>query len=386
MKGLYSAVKLVLIILPILIFSNCNKEDEPVTEDPIVAEFSAIPTNISIGDSVLFSTSYDNSYTLEWSFEGGNPSISTALNPSVIYESEGSFDVTLSVTKSSQNASKTETDYIMVNGPNYYQDKVFTESVVTYDVVYGIDNSMHKMNLFEPKGDTRTERPIILIFGGGAFNGSNLTQIEPLANELTKYGVVVAVSRYRSGPANPGLEYQTMLMKGMQDSKAAIRFLRANAAQYRIDTDNIFGGGYATGGILAHFHGFMDESDLDANGLAFLNSVGGIEGSQGNPGESSEVAGLFTFSGGMYQDLSMIKSDDVPIFAVHGDADPSIPHDSATNSGSTIYGSTAIVNYASQQGLEASVYLIPGGAHNSPLFHYEDYMDELMTHLRTVLK
>ena len=384
MKNLKNLFGLVLVGI-LLTFSNCKKEEAPTEDINIEANFSVPSQNIEEGDTLMFLTNYDFSTTFEWTFEGGTPNFSTEAQPIVSYQNSGEFDVSLKVSKDGQSDTKTEVNYISVSAPKYYEDKVFSESVSAYNVIYGIDIAMHKMNIFEPKGDTRAKRPVILIFGGGAFAGSNLQQIEGLAKELNKYGVVVAVARYRSGPANPGIEYQTMLMKGMQDSKAAIRFLRANAAQYRIDTENIYGGGYATGGILAHFHGFMDLTDLDANGIAFINSVGGMEGTQGTPNESSEIAGLFTFSGGMYEDLSMIKSDDVPIFAVHGKADTSIPHDSATNSSRTIYGSTAIVDRAQSQGLMAGVYLIEGGGHNSPLFNFEDYMDELMTHLRSVL-
>lgn len=81
------------------------------------AEFSADKTLIPIGCSINFTNlSSGPPETYEWTFEGGTPSTSNEKNPSdIIYESEGTFDVTLSVTNSMGSSSITKEDYISVS-------------------------------------------------------------------------------------------------------------------------------------------------------------------------------------------------------------------------------------------------------------------------------
>lgn len=49
-----------------------------------------------------------------WEFEGGTPATSTDQNPIIIYENEGVYDVTLTVTNANGSQTVTKTDYITV--------------------------------------------------------------------------------------------------------------------------------------------------------------------------------------------------------------------------------------------------------------------------------
>jgi uncharacterized delta-60 repeat protein len=49
-----------------------------------------------------------------WTFQGGTPSTSTAVNPTVTYSTTGYFDVTLQVFKGSQNVTKLKDNFIQV--------------------------------------------------------------------------------------------------------------------------------------------------------------------------------------------------------------------------------------------------------------------------------
>ncbi len=84
-----------------------------------IADFYANYTTICTGDAVNF---YDVSYNgfvenRTWSFSGGNPSISTAANPTVIYDTPGIYAVTLTVENSNGQHTKTKTSYIKVMDP-----------------------------------------------------------------------------------------------------------------------------------------------------------------------------------------------------------------------------------------------------------------------------
>src|SRR6056297_2110426 len=80
-----------------------------------VADFSAGSTTVTEGESVNFSDqSSNNPTTWEWSFEGGDPSTSTQQNPSVTYNTTGTYQVSLTVSNSAGSDSETKSNYITV--------------------------------------------------------------------------------------------------------------------------------------------------------------------------------------------------------------------------------------------------------------------------------
>lgn len=78
-----------------------------------VADFTASTTNPAIGQTVNFTDLSQNAPTSwEWTFEGGTPGTSADQNPSVVYNTAGIYDVTLTVTNSEGSDTKTVTNYI----------------------------------------------------------------------------------------------------------------------------------------------------------------------------------------------------------------------------------------------------------------------------------
>jgi PKD repeat protein len=83
---------------------------------PTVPNFSADVTSVSAGTTVNFTDNSSNSPTSWlWSFPGGTPSTSTAQNPSVVYATEGDYDVTLTATNAMGPNSLTKTKMISVS-------------------------------------------------------------------------------------------------------------------------------------------------------------------------------------------------------------------------------------------------------------------------------
>jgi uncharacterized protein (TIGR02145 family) len=89
---------------------TCNN-----ASNPPVADFSASQTNINTGSSISFTDLSSNSPTSwSWTFQGGTPSTSTAQNPTVQYNTAGTYTVTLTATNANGNNTKTKTAYIVV--------------------------------------------------------------------------------------------------------------------------------------------------------------------------------------------------------------------------------------------------------------------------------
>lgn len=85
----------------------------------VIADFTASLTTVIIGNSITFTdNSSCNPATWEWSFPGGTPSSFTGQTPPAItYNTLGSYDVILTVTKPGASDTKTKTAYITVAPP-----------------------------------------------------------------------------------------------------------------------------------------------------------------------------------------------------------------------------------------------------------------------------
>jgi len=87
--------------------------------NPPITEFNASNTNVSEGDTVIFTDATTNNPTSwSWSFEGGNPATSISQNPTVTYASAGAYAVTLTTTNTYGNDVETKTNYITVTEPS----------------------------------------------------------------------------------------------------------------------------------------------------------------------------------------------------------------------------------------------------------------------------
>ncbi len=81
-----------------------------------VANFTASSTSVSVGGSVSFTDQSANTPTSwSWSFPGGTPSNSTAQNPTVTYNTVGTYNVTLIATNAIGSDTATKTAYITVS-------------------------------------------------------------------------------------------------------------------------------------------------------------------------------------------------------------------------------------------------------------------------------
>ena len=78
------------------------------------ANFMASSTTINAGESVTFTNTSLNASTYYWTFAGGDPQNSTDVNPTVTYNTPGSYSVTLFAAGENSNDIETKTNYITV--------------------------------------------------------------------------------------------------------------------------------------------------------------------------------------------------------------------------------------------------------------------------------
>jgi acetyl esterase/lipase len=137
-------------------------------------------------------------------------------------------------------------------------------------VEYSNPDDQHlQVNIARPKTGNGPFPAIVCIHGGG-FRAGHRDGYNGLCLKLAEQGYVALTVSYRLAP-----KYQ--FPAAVHDTKAAVRWLRAHAKEYKIDPARIGTTGGSAGGHLAQF-------------LAVTADVAMFEGNGGNPEQSSHVA------------------------------------------------------------------------------------------------
>jgi acetyl esterase/lipase len=233
------------------------------------------------------------------------------------------------------------------------------------DVEYANPEGQHlKLNLARPKDGTGPFPAVVCIHGGG-FRAGSREGYNGTVLKLAQNGYVAATISYRLAP-----KYQ--FPAAVEDTKAAVRWLRKNAETYHIDPERVGVTGGSAGGHLAQF-------------LGVTGDVKEFDGGQ-NPGPSSRVACVvnvygpsdFTKSYGKSVDaaevlpqwlggdlttarrthlraspLYWVTPNAAPTLCIHGTKDPYVHHEQ----------SEWLVEKLKAAGVEAELVLLDGAGH-----------------------
>ncbi len=143
-------------------------------------------------------------------------------------------------------------------------------------VVYGRGGGRDlRCDVFTPPGGVPRGATGVVIVHGGGWREGDRSQLRGYGIRLARTGVVCAAIEYRLLPESPWPAQ-------IQDVKAAIRWMRANADALGVDPDRIAITGNSAGGHLS----------LLAAGTPGLAA---FEGDGGNPGVSTAVAAAVAF-------------------------------------------------------------------------------------------
>jgi acetyl esterase/lipase len=146
------------------------------------------------------------------------------------------------------------------------------------DLPYASLSESQKLDIYLPENSTGPFPVILSIHGGGFMAGDKKDrQVEPMLRGLKKGYAVVAINYRLSGEA--------IWPAQINDCKAAVRWIRANAQKYNLDADHIVAWGGSAGGHLSSL-------------LGTSAGVEKLEGSDlGNAGESSRIQAVVDWFG-----------------------------------------------------------------------------------------
>jgi acetyl esterase/lipase len=207
------------------------------------------------------------------------------------------------------------------DGTLRYRDQVFSAVTTTNDITYGrapLDNGTQvdlKLDLYQPAGDTAAKRPAVVWVHGGGFTTGDKSSGRGKATFFAQLGYVAVSINYRllspdgcGGNPNPTPLCQHAALEAQHDAQAAVRWLRANAATYKIDTDRIAMAGGSAGAVTSVLAATHSEDP----------------GTSGTPGYPSDIRAAVSISGGMPTN-ELIDAGDSPTLFIHGTEDRVVP-------------------------------------------------------------
>ena len=107
------------------------------------------------------------------------------------------------------------------------------------------------LDLYLPPDDGPAERPLAILAHGGGFSGGNRADMAGTARSYAQRGFVAASISYRLRPSASLPDLIAAATDGIDDGMESVRWLRANAATYGIDTERIALVGSSAGGVIA---------------------------------------------------------------------------------------------------------------------------------------
>jgi acetyl esterase/lipase len=137
-------------------------------------------------------------------------------------------------------------------------------------------HELQKLDLYLPEKASEHPLPLVVWIHGGGWQGGSKEGC-PLRSLMLDKGYAVASINYR-------FSQHALFPAQIQDCKAAIRWLRANAKKYNLDPDRVGVGGDSAGGHL----------------VALLGTTAGVkdlEGDAGNLDQSSRVQAVVDWYG-----------------------------------------------------------------------------------------
>ncbi|HOT15928.1 MAG TPA: alpha/beta hydrolase [Bacteroidales bacterium] len=262
------------------------------------------------------------------------------------------------------------------------------------DVNYAGDTmGYHNLDIYLPEVQKPSYPVVITIYGSAWLsNKSKGADLNTLGKVLLEAGFAVVMPNHRSS-------FDAKFPAQVQDIKAAIRFIRANAAKYQVDTAFVGITGSSSGGNLAAMAGTTRNVKHYTQGGISID----IEGNVGNNTASSSSVDAVVdwfgptnmlvmdscggtdfihndarspaslYIGGPIQEnkektllaspMTYIDPSDPPFLIFHGEKDRVVPYCQSQ----LLYAALQKANVPSQ------FFLVPGGQHG-PEVHVDKYM------------
>ncbi len=288
-----------------------------------------------------------------------------------------------------------------------------TEVYAKYgNIVYASNSSSQNMDIYVPSKGEGTF-PVIFAIHGGGFAFGSADMCKEMIN-FTEYGYAVVGVNYR-------MSGEAIFPAAVSDCKAAVRFIRANAAKYNLDVDNMAIWGASAGANLAVMIGILGNTDfLDGDvvdNIEFSSSVnavidwfgpldfynmdndfeklgvteadrsgplGGLTSRDDSPeskyiGQNVGIDEKFTQNSNPISYLTSVNAKDLPYFFIqHGNKDTNVPYLQSKRL------NDELLNIIDKKKIYFEI--LDGAKHEDAMFNTETNLSKVKTFLDGILK
>lgn len=223
---------------------------------------------------------------------------------------------------------------------------------------------------------------VILVHGGGFDKGDKNTYIKPLFEPLSQAGFVWFTINYRLAGQQPWPAC-------LEDVESAVRWVKAHAAEYKVDVKRIALVGESAGGHLVSYAGTRSQGDTQVAAVVPFYAPHDLEIRARARQEVKEgAAKMFQVNVkpgeadfvklGKASPINAVKSGMPPYLLIHGDQDPTVPYEQ----------SIAFQKKMKALGNVCDLITVPGGGHGmGPWSKLKpDYSEEMVAWLRRVME
>lgn len=266
------------------------------------------------------------------------------------------------------------------------------------DLAYGQNSGSQVMNLYLPE-NTKNAPVIVLVHGGGfLFGDAAMPALQTITKAALEKGYAVASVDYRKSSESP-------FPAALADVKAAVRFLRANAAQYGLDTENIAIWGESAGAYLALMTALTPQVEaLNADVTDHLQESSAVKAfvsfyapvefytmyeEQGNPQAAADSFESKFLGQDILKDKDATYAtywetyqdqipEDLQAWIQAGDSDSKVPCTQSENL------AQRLTEYLGED--QIVFQLLAGADHEDPAFYTEENISAVLTWLDGILK
>jgi poly(3-hydroxybutyrate) depolymerase len=201
------------------------------------------------------------------------------------------------------------------------------------DLSFAAYNSELKANLYQPVNPGFKTPLVICVHPGGFILGDRKDPI------MTQFGKDFAVKGFAAASVDYSLIGLTDILnqkkvyyKAIQDVRTAIRYFKANAAEYNIDSSRVFLLGYSAGAIISLNIAYLDQSEAEKGFFNGIASSGNCldcpyyKGQTAQNNISATVKAVFAISGAVFDPDCPLQGNHSPVMLYHGDRDSIVPY------------------------------------------------------------
>jgi acetyl esterase/lipase len=236
-------------------------------------------------------------------------------------------------------------------------------------------NPRHRLDLYLPKHRKTDKLPVIVFIHGGGWMWGDKSDTDGVGRLIP----FIRTGEYAGVSIGYRLSGEAQWPAQIHDCKAAIRWLRANAAKYALDADHIGVWGRSAGshlGLMLGMTGDVPElegdigpyRDVSSKVAAVAEFSGRVDllASIGQPNDadpaSTQTPGAMLIGGPLFDNsdkaraaspITYVTANDPPVLIVHGSKDSTVPYDQAVRLDAALQ----------QAGVPSYFVTVKGGGH-----------------------